>query len=63
MIDERFPSSMEVVNFCSLQPKVPHLFIDCRKGIAQIAIDGRHSLLNFMDFGALLPEEFDDTSP
>jgi len=53
---------MEVVNFCSPQLKVPHPFVDCRKGIARITIDGLQSLLNFMGVGALLPEKFDDTS-
>jgi hypothetical protein len=62
MIDIRLPSLMEVVNFCSSQLKVLHPFVDCRKGIARIIIDGLQPVLNFMDVGALLPERFDHTS-
>jgi hypothetical protein len=62
MTDRRPPTSMEVVNFCSPQLNVPHPLVDCRNGIARIAIEGFQSFLNFMVAGVLLPEKFDDTS-
>jgi hypothetical protein len=62
MIERRPPTSREVMDFCSLQFKAPHPFVDCRKGITQITIDDFQLLLNFMSLVALLPKKFDDTS-
>jgi hypothetical protein len=62
MIDRRHPMLMEVMNFCSLQNKIPHPFVDCQKGITRINIDGLQSLLNVMGVGALLREKFDGRS-
>jgi hypothetical protein len=62
IIDRRFPTSMEIANFCSPQLRALHPFLHYRKTGVWTTIDSLQSMFNFVGVDAVFTKKSDDAS-